>query len=94
MSTLTDEVFVKLNEKYSKEKLEFIYNNFFLLMRNVIKANLAASVYINNFGCFFLSATNIKKKIESYKRMKLETTDLEKLLDFSKNYETNNKEWK
>ncbi len=94
MSTLTDEVFVKLEEKYSKEKLDFIYNNFFLLIRDILKAQLAASIYISNFGTFFLSANNIKKKIEKYKRMKLDTEELEKLLEFSKEYKTNTKEWK
>lgn len=89
MSTLTDEVYVKLGEKYPKEKLEYIYNNFFLLIRELIKSKLAASIYISNFGAFFLSANMIKHKIKRYERMELDTTELKELLEVSKNYNIN-----
>ena len=94
MSTLIDEVYVKLEEKYSKEVIEYVYNNFFSIMKDVFKGKLASSVYISNLGSFFLSANLIKYKINKYKRMKLDTKELEELLEFSKNYSTNNKSWR
>jgi len=90
LSTLTDEVHAKLDGKYSKEKLEYIYNNFFLLIRELLKSRLAASIYISGFGTFFLSAALIKGKIKKFERMNLDTTELQELLEFSKHY-TNNK---
>ena len=94
MSTLIDEAYVKLEEKYSKEVIEYVYNNFFSIMKDVFKGKLASSVYISNLGSFFLSANLIKYKINKYKRMKLDTKELEELLEFSKNYSTNNKSWR
>lgn len=93
MNTLIDEVYFKLEEKYSKEVIDYAYNNFFLIMKDVFKGKLASSIYISNLGSFFLSAKLIKYKIAKFKRMKLETKELEELLEFSKNYSTN-KEWK
>lgn len=94
MSTLIDEAYVKLEEKYSKEVIEYVYNNFFSIMKDVFKGKLASSIYISNLGSFFLSANLIKYKIAKYKRMKLETKELEELLEFSKTYSTNNKKWR
>lgn len=83
MNTLIDEVCYKLDDKYSKEKIAYVCNNYFLIMRDAVK--LASNIYISNLGSFFLSSSLIKHKITKYERMKLDTTDLKKLLDFSAN---------
>jgi hypothetical protein len=83
---------LKLEGKYSKEKINFVYNNFFQLMAIVFKNKLASSVYISNFGNFFLSSTLIESKIKNFKRMNIETHELEKLFDIAK--KRTNYKWK
>ncbi|MGL5796962.1 MAG: hypothetical protein ACRCYT_02035, partial [Cetobacterium sp.] len=84
MNTLVDEIYEKLNGKYSKEKITYICNNFFLIMNNLIKAQLVSSIYISSFGSFFLSTALIQRKINLWKRKKLDHSEYDKFLELSR----------
>lgn len=59
-------------------------------MNNLIKAKLVSSIYISSFGSFFLSTALIQRKINLWKRKKLDHSEYDKFLELSRNYKTNN----
>jgi len=88
-----EEVYYKLDEKYSRETIHFVYWNFFKIFEQVLYLK-EACIYISNFGYFFLSAQEIKKRLDRYKRMKLPEeyiTPVEELLERSMKYPLNRK---
>ncbi len=86
-------VYYRLNEKYSRETIHFVYWNFFKIFEKVLHLK-EACIYISNFGYFFLSSHEILKRLERYKRSKIQEeyiTPIEELLERSKKYTKNKK---
>lgn len=84
-------VYYRLNERYSKETIHFVYWNFFKIFEKVLHLK-EACIYISNFGYFFLSSHEILKRLERYKRSKLQEeyiTPIEELLERSMKYPLN-----